>query len=133
MQPGHILIIDDDEDIRDVVGMLLEVEGFQVAKARDGIDALAQLQEGPLPSLILLDMMMPRMDGESFVASLRCDPNLAKIPVVVMSGHHVARQKAAELEAAGCLVKPVEMKDLLWVVQRLIHPEQNRGQPSSPT
>jgi CheY-like chemotaxis protein len=125
MRPGQILIVDDDEDIRDVVGMLLEVEGFQVAKARDGMDALAQLEAGPLPSLILVDMMMPRMDGESFVAAIRGDPKLARIPVVIMSGHHVAQQKAAKLEAAGCLVKPVEMKDLLWVVQRLTRDDQS--------
>lgn len=125
MQPGQILIVDDDDDIRDVVGMLLEVEGFQVAKARDGLDALGQLQAGPLPSLILLDMMMPRMDGEAFVAAIRSDPKLTGIPVIVMSGHHVARQKAAQLEAAGCLVKPVEMKALLWLIQRLTQEEQS--------
>jgi CheY-like chemotaxis protein len=131
MRPGEILIVDDDEDIRDVVGLLLEVEGFQVAKARDGLDALAQLQAGPPPALILLDMMMPRMDGESFVAAIRCDPKLAGIPVVIMSGHHLARQKAEELEAAGCLVKPVEMKDLLWVVHRLAR-EEHSPHPGMP-
>lgn len=124
MRHVQILIIDDDEDIREVAGLMLEIEGFQVAKAKDGLDAFEQLQAGLQPALILVDMMMPRMDGESFIAAMRADQRLAEFPVVVMSGHHVARQKAAELEADGCLVKPVEAEELLRVVRRFTSPAQ---------
>lgn len=116
------MVVDDDEDIRDVVGMLLELEGFRVVTAKDGLDALEKLQRGLRPSLILLDMMMPRMDGEMFLAALRAAPQLGNPPIVIMSGHHAARQKAVELGAAGCLVKPVELEDLLRLVRGFAAP-----------
>jgi chemosensory pili system protein ChpA (sensor histidine kinase/response regulator) len=129
MLPGLIMIVDDDEDIRDVVGMLLQLEGFQVATAKDGLDALEKLQAGLRPALVLLDMMMPRMDGETLLTTLRADPELARQPVAVMSGHHAARQKALELGASGCLVKPVELEDLLRLVHRFATPVV--GSPSA--
>lgn len=111
-QAMSILIVDDDEDIRDLLSLILRLEGHEVQLAVDGVDALARLSTHR-PSVILLDMMMPRLDGEGFLKELRNNPQLADIPVVLISGHQAARQKAVELGVAGCLVKPIELTDLL--------------------
>jgi CheY-like chemotaxis protein len=116
---AHVLIVDDDDDIREVLELVLGSEGYRVDVAKDGQDALHRLAVDGRPAVILLDMMMPEMDGETFMNALRCRPELAGIPVVVMSGHVAARERASALAAAACLVKPVEIDDLLRVVQRL--------------
>jgi CheY-like chemotaxis protein len=114
----QILVIDDDNDTREIISVVLASEGHDVRGAGDGIMALAELQHGGRPSLILLDMMMPRLDGEGFMRALRSDPGLADIPVVILTAHPAARKKAAELGAAGCLLKPVELVDLITAVER---------------
>ena len=120
MGPGdRILVVDDDDDIREVMQELLVGEGFQVDVARDGMDALGKLEVEASPPLILLDMMMPRMDGEAFLKALRAKPALAKASVVVISGNGAAREKADNLQAAGCLVKPFELDELLELVRRI--------------
>ena len=114
----NILVIDDDKDIRDVLALVLGAEGHEVETAVDGVAALDQLRVGYRPSLILLDMMMPRLDGEGFLRAMRTNPSMADIPVVIITGHPAARKKAAELGAAGCLVKPVDLADLLSAIHR---------------
>ena len=114
----HILIVDDDHDIRDILGMVLAAEGYEVGTAVDGAAALDQLRAGARPSMILLDMMMPRLDGEGFLKAMRSNPDTADIPVVVLTGHPAARRIAAALGAAGCLAKPVELVELLRAIHR---------------
>lgn len=114
----HILVIDDDRDIRDMLGMVLAAEGYVVDTAVDGLAGLDRLHMGPRPSLILLDMMMPRLDGEGFMKAMRSNSQTADIPVVILTGHPAAHKKAAELGAAGCLLKPVELVDLLSIVHK---------------
>src|SRR4051794_28574938 len=80
-----ILVVDDDPDLRDTLGQILEDEGYSVAAASNGREALAYLRERPAPSLILLDLMMPVMDGWQFRSEQRLDSVLAKIPVLVIS------------------------------------------------
>ena len=113
-----ILVVDDDEDIREVMAMALSAVGHDVATAADGLEALQLVNGGLRPALVLLDMMMPRMDGEGFLVSVRRTPAIADIPVVVLSGHRAARQKADDLRADGCLVKPIELDELLGAVNR---------------
>lgn len=117
-----ILVVDDDDDIREVVAMALETMGHPVEMARDGLDAMERLSAGLRPALILLDMMMPRMDGETFLTALRADPRLAHIPVVLLSAHNETRKKAAELRADGFLVKPIDVDTLLGTVGRFAAP-----------
>jgi two-component system, chemotaxis family, chemotaxis protein CheY len=114
---ASVMVIDDDEDIRYVTKLLLEGEGLRVATAADGLDAWRQLEAGESPSLILLDLMMPQMDGEQFLHTLRASAR-ASIPVVIMSGHSAASAVARELEASACLRKPFELEDLLETVAR---------------
>ena len=113
----RILVIDDDNDIREIISAVLAAEGHEVVGAVDGVAALDPLQRDGRPTLILLDMMMPRLDGEGFIKAMRSDPNLADIPVVILTAHPGARAKASELGAAGCLRKPVELTDLLAAVE----------------
>jgi CheY-like chemotaxis protein len=84
--PFEILLIEDDDDYRDVVRELLEEEGYRVATARNGHHALEQLRSVPPPDLILTDLWMPVMDGWAFVAAVKELSTLARIPVVVSSG-----------------------------------------------
>jgi chemosensory pili system protein ChpA (sensor histidine kinase/response regulator) len=111
------MVVDDDDSIREVLKVFLEIEGYRVSTARDGLDAWQQLSDGERPSLILLDLMMPRMDGEQFVRNLRAT-DWADIPVVIISGHKEAAEKAKELNGNCCLMKPIEFDDLMTVVQR---------------
>ena len=117
-RPERILVIDDDDDIRAVMEEVLAAAGYQVDVARDGAEGLAKLSGGA-PPLILLDMMMPNMDGETFLKTLRGTPLMQDAPVVVVSGSAGVRQRASALDVAGCLEKPFELDDLMGVVSRL--------------
>src|SRR6476620_11265807 len=81
-----VLYIEDDEAFRASACERLRDEGFRVAEARNGAVALAYLSEGHRPALVVLDLLMPGMDGFEFMARLRNDPELTGIPVVVVSG-----------------------------------------------
>jgi CheY-like chemotaxis protein len=113
----RILIADDDEDIREVLALVLGALGHQVEVAANGLDALARLRGGYHPELVLLDLMMPGLDGEGLVRTMRADPRLAPIPVCIITGHHSAREKAAQLGAVGCLVKPIELEELQVMIR----------------
>jgi len=112
-----LMVVDDDEDIREILKLFLEAEGYRVVTAANGRDALQQLQAREQPSLILLDLMMPDMDGEQFMNAFRRGA-FAKIPVVIMSGHCEAENKVIELNANCSLMKPVEYDDLVAVAHR---------------
>ena len=98
---------------------VLEAEGYRVAIAANGYEALEQLRTESLPALILLDMMMPVMDGWQFRAEQQKMPELASIPVVTVTADGNARQKALSINAAGCLAKPVTIDSLLEEVERV--------------
>jgi DNA-binding response OmpR family regulator len=121
---GAIMIVDDDPDIRELMKIFLEADGYRVDLAADGSDALEQLHAGAHPALILLDLMMPGMDGEQFMKEIR-GTRFAKIPIVVISGHSAVRRKTREFEAASFLMKPVEFNELLKTVRRFV-----RARPS---
>jgi CheY-like chemotaxis protein len=114
----RILIVEDDLDIRDVLTQVLEYEGFEVAAASNGREALDYLRSHPKPGLILLDLMMPVMDGWQFRSEQQQDEQLSSIPVVILSADGNAYQKAAIIRAAGYLKKPVELETLLDTVNR---------------
>ena len=117
-----ILIVEDDLDIREALTHILEFEGYHVTCVGNGQEALDYLRANPNPSLILLDLMMPVMDGWQFRAEQVKDPNLAKIPVVIVSADGRVYQKAATIGASGYLKKPVELEVLLNTVQRCCLP-----------
>ena len=116
---SSIMIVEDDEDIREMLRLVLEANGYRVATAADGLEAWEHLADNWQPALIILDLMMLRMDGEHFLKKLRASSQ-SGISVVVMSGQPGAIQKARELKADGSLIKPVELDDFLQTVERFI-------------
>jgi CheY-like chemotaxis protein len=118
---GIVLLVEDDEDIRNSVAEILTDEGFQVIGAADGDDALRKLRAATeLPRLILLDLMMPVMDGWAFRAAQLADERLAKIPVVILSAATDVRRHAAQLRVDEYLVKPLDVPLLLNTIERHI-------------
>ncbi len=120
-QPVHvfpILVVEDDAETREAMQSLLELNGYTVTTAVDGREALERLRGGLKPSLILLDLMMPGMDGFEFVNEKRQDPQLSPIPVIIYSGHRDARSDAARLAAEGYFQKSVAVECLLDLVEK---------------
>ena len=113
-----ILVVDDDPDVRDAVAAVLVDEGYQVSSARNGREALDQLRQHTKPSLILLDMVMPDMDGWRFRMELKKHPDLAEIPVVILSAHGNVRDAALALGVSDYLRKPLRIESLLEVAER---------------
>ncbi len=113
-----ILIVDDDADVREMLGQFFAIEGYSVATAGNGQEALDRLREGQLADLILLDLMMPVMDGWQFRVEQQRDPRLAPIPVVVLSAVYNARERAAMLGAVDYMQKPVEFDKLIETAER---------------
>jgi len=112
----NILVIEDDEAIRETLRMMLELEGYTVATAENGQEGLEKLPTMDTPCLILLDLMMPVMDGWSFAESLRADMTLATIPIVVVTAYS---EKAGSLKTVqGVVKKPIDMNLLMPFVKR---------------
>jgi CheY-like chemotaxis protein len=111
-----ILLVDDDSDLRESLALLLVLKGYEVITASDGREALQTLHGGPRPCLIVLDLMMPEMDGLQFRRAQLEDPALAMIPVVLCSGYPTAPHVAEQLGALACFEKPFDVQLLLSVV-----------------
>jgi CheY-like chemotaxis protein len=115
----RILVVEDSPDIRDGMIELLALEGYDVAAAEDGRAALALLESGtPLPELILLDLIMPGMDGYQFLEELRRRERISSIPVIIMT----ANQEAKGLGTTGFIRKPIAVDRLLAMIGALIRP-----------
>ena len=113
-----ILIVDDDRDIREVIGEALEAEGYLTATASDGRAALEWLRVcADPPSLILLDLMMPDMDAAAFREEQLRNPALSGIAVVIFSADVGIAEKARSMGAMGYLKKPVGLLELVDVVR----------------
>ena len=113
-----ILIVDDDKDIRTSLTDVLEDENYQVASASDGMEALRYLHTHPAPALILLDWMMPNCDGACFRRQQREDPELASIPVVLLTADARVDSKLAEISVTEYVAKPVRLEKLLAIIAR---------------
>ncbi len=127
MNSPLVLVVDDDPDILDAICDILEAEGYRVARARHGQEALDQV-EGERPAVILLDLMMPVMDGVAFARALRLRPAVRDVPIVVISADGNP-QRAAAVGATGYLAKPFDIEALLSQVAGITR----AGADSSPT
>jgi CheY-like chemotaxis protein len=114
-----ILIVDDDPGIRELVGLFLAHKGYDSVQTRNGSEALTCLQQDEtLPDLILLDLMMPIMDGAEFRQAQLHEPKLAEIPVVVMSAAENIETQAPTLTANAYLPKPIDFDTLSRLVEQ---------------
>lgn len=114
----RVLIVDDEDAIRSVLSAILEDEGYHVQAATDG-EALSIAAGEPHPDLLLLDVMMPVMNGPEIRRRLLQNPRTAEIPVVVMTAAEDAARWATQRGAAGSLQKPFDLLHLVELVDRL--------------
>lgn len=110
-----VMVVDDDQDLREMLALVLQAHGFRTQEAADGVDALAQIEAGARPSLVLLDLRMPRMNGTEFLAALK-DRGRTAIPVVVITGDVGGAREALAAGARTCVRKPIDIDALLDTV-----------------
>jgi CheY-like chemotaxis protein len=121
---GPLLIVEDDPDIREALQGYLELQGYAVRAASNGKEALEHLETPPRPSLILLDMALPIMDGHRVLTTRKTNAALAGVPVIILSAGMAAMNPrdravyAANYDVAAFLKKPVEPRQLLEVIER---------------
>jgi CheY-like chemotaxis protein len=128
----HILVVDDEADVREYLKTALEDAGFTVQTANDGLEALAAVQRTP-PDLISLDLVMPHHSGARFYHDLQHDKRLSKIPVLIVTGHardEMGRSDFKEMTMSGSgvyLEKPVRPDSYVSAVRRLLGMEAPAG------
>ena len=115
-----VLVVDDDPDILEIVTVVLGLYDVPAMTARDGIEALAAMRRSGEIGLVLLDLMMPRMNGVDVLAAMKRDPTLATMPVIVISGNYRTEQAVLAMGADEYLVKPLDVDVLLRVVSRFV-------------
>lgn len=113
----RILVVDDDETIRDIVAQALELDGFTAETARDGAEALERIRDSP-PHGIVLDLMMPVMSGWQLLERCRAEDLCTSTPIVVMSAYSTLPEEAARLGVLGCIAKPFDLDVLLGAIER---------------
>jgi CheY-like chemotaxis protein len=113
-----IILVDDNEGIRETVAAFLVMEGYEVVTASDGHEALKKLEDlTELPEVIFLDLWMPGLDGFAFRARQLAQPRIAHIPVVIMTGDILAGDQEQLLNPAGVLLKPFNLDDVPKILQ----------------
>jgi len=127
MHNRPILVVDDDDDVRNMLCAVLAAEGYPVVGAADGVEALTRMRLDP-PALAVVDMMMPRMDGEELIRVMAEDAVLVRVPVAIMSGQTTPSTVSAPLpRVTARLVKPFELDELLPLVHRFVDPPERRS------
>jgi CheY-like chemotaxis protein len=121
-QPGLILLIEDDFMLRGSLDAVLRAEGYRVECAANALDALSRLQRFPKPSLILLDLMLPYMDGLEFRAVQRRTPEIADIPIIVITAVGLRPEVAEELDLPQAFFKPLDRPRFLEAIRKICSP-----------
>ena len=111
-----VLIVEDDADLREMMAQLLLLEGFDAQTVANGREALEYLNQGNVPDVILLDMMMPVMDGWEFRREQQRDPELAGVPVIVLSA--LDQKRVGDIGEAAFMKKPLDFDRLLDLVRK---------------
>ena len=115
--PRKVLVVEDDADSRVMISTALEIEGYDVLTATNGVEAFNEARRHH-PCVIVLDLMMPVMSGEEFRRAQVADAAIQRIPVVVLSAHHDAVAIAKRMKVAGCLTKPVDFDALSEIIKK---------------
>jgi DNA-binding response OmpR family regulator len=115
----RILVVDDEPTIRELVAEALRDAGYEVDTAANGADALGVLH-GRVPDAIVLDLMMPKLDGSGLVGQLRRNARYSTVPVLLVTAAYEAQEVAVRLGAHGCLSKPFELDALVGLVDQLV-------------
>lgn len=129
---GRILVVDDEPMVRDTLGQVLADEGYVVDTAVDGEDALDRVQAAR-PDAILLDLMMPGMNGRQFLQALRTDPAYAQVPVLIMTAVHGLEVNLASIGASEVVEKPFNVDDLLNKVALAVYRSRDADRVSHGT
>lgn len=122
MGANLILIVEDDADTRESLLDVLETAGYQAVTAKDGEEATRMLENGTEPSLIILDLMMPSMNGWEFLLKRAREDQVKQVPVLILSALPNA-EKIAQVHGCKSLRKPVELQPLLKIVDETLNPE----------
>lgn len=117
-----VLLVEDDDDMRESLHALLERKGFRVTSVANGLEALEYLRANERPGIILLDLMMPVMDGWELRRELAKDPALDSIPIALLSGVVYLTNEAKTLGAIACLTKPVDLSKLYEICRQYCSP-----------
>jgi CheY-like chemotaxis protein len=120
-----VLVVDDEEDVRETLAALIERWGFEVVTAGSGREALKLLRTSP-PRLVLLDLTMPELNGWSVRAAMLGDPQLAPIPVVLLSGVADAPLQSKVLQTEDLLTKPIDVDKLRDLLREHLGPPAHR-------
>jgi DNA-binding response OmpR family regulator len=122
LSAGDILLVEDDESLGSILAAVLQDQGYRVALAANGKEAIDYLLAGQRPRLILLNLVMPAMNGWKFHEQIKKAPELAKIPVIVLSGVGNLHRKAAAMGADESFAKPYNLKVLVDTVRTYCQP-----------
>jgi two-component system response regulator RpaA len=125
LQRRHILVVEDDVDAADALAILLELKGYRVSKALNGLEALERLKSDHSVTLVILDLMMPVMDGMSFLRHIDGDPRLSQVPVIVAS----ATIPSAPIKVKSMVRKPIDFETLAGEIEKVF--SSVRIQPSA--
>jgi two-component system, chemotaxis family, chemotaxis protein CheY len=117
--PKCILVVDDDDAVREAIAETLESAGYSVESAADGLQALEKVKTA-LPDAIVLDLMMPVMDGWAFLDRCRKQDLCADTPILLTSAVQRLEETALELHVQACLPKPFDLDELLTIVEHLL-------------
>ncbi|MDO8735306.1 MAG: response regulator [Elusimicrobiota bacterium] len=128
MEPKKILVVDDEKDIVEIISMYLEREDYKVMGACDGVEALQKIISSP-PDLVILDIMMPKLDGHSLNIKLKENPETKDIPVIVITGKGHLREiitAREDVTVADYLEKPFQMNELLEKIKNVFEKNDAR-------
>ena len=122
-----ILIVDDDDDCREMLAAALAIEGYAAVTARSGQEALHALRDGCVPSLILLDFYMPGMNGDAFLSESRSMLALTEVPAIMMTSDHRILDSVASREANAVLRKPLRPEVVVGTIKGLLGIRSSRA------